>query len=104
MRFRQGTRSVGWTIWDPVPARGGPAALKCAGGEKGSRGEVEMGGIPVPSLLVEEVTPGSFRVKDDVYRDPFNNILVLWSVVGPSDSSSCWVYYARFGSWQISYP
>ena len=97
----------GSDVWGPEPIGGGSSnsvtqAKKCAGTES-APADLKMGGITVPSTLVEPgVSP--FRLRSDVYRDPYNNILVLWASTGaPSDSSACWVYYSKFGSWQVGY-
>ena len=97
----------GRDVWDPLPLADGEAgavsgAEECAGVHP-TAGAVAMGGIPVPGRLVQEVS-GDFRVFSQTMRDPYNNILVIWSATqAPSDSSICWVFYSRFGSWQFGY-
>ena len=94
-------------FWDPDvldvgDGESGQASEDCAG-KHGSQGEVVMGGIPVPVRLVQAVG-SEWKVYDRSMRDPYNNILVLWNPNNPpSDSATCWVYYSRFGSWQIGY-
>ena len=96
-------------FWDPdVLGEGdddsGHASDECAG-KHDTKSQVTLGGIPVPVLLLEPVgTPAEWKVYDHSMRDPYNNILVLWSPTNPSsDSATCWVYYSRFGSWQVGY-
>lgn len=100
----------GVDVWNPIPVvEGGSNAVTqakaCAGDWKPAASDVKMGGIPVPELLLDEQgSPAQYRVRDETHRDPFNNILVLWAPSDPpSDDSACWVYYSRFGSWQVGY-
>ena len=100
----------GVEAWDPDPLSSGDAGPDvtravegCAPYGVATSGEVVMGGIPVPGLLVE-MRGTTYAVQRKTMRDAYNNILILWNwSQPPSDNSVCWVYYARFGSWQVGY-
>ena len=96
----------------PAPATGiiavGAASGQCftaAGGFAASANAVpKVGGQNLPDSLIRKFGAANDLVspRSTSGRDSENNIIVYWpSDVSnrPSDSASCWLYYARLGAW-----